>query len=298
MVEQIINSLKQVLALSAFLLLVAPSFSQECLSLGNGNWGNTANWNCGGVNRLPACGDIVKIQAGHTVTVANQYNLLGCGSSMIVDVTGTLQFTTGNKLQLPCGSILSIQTGGVVRKSTPGGGSSTLISICGANEWTAGDGELNTPQSFGGEILPVELISFEGRVIDQNAHLSWSTASEHNNDFYTLYQSKNALGWELIEELEAKGNSNTRTDYSVVVSSFDGKMVYKLEQTDIDGTVKTLGVVELDNSSKADLDMISLFPNSTSNSIIFKGLPGQFRGEFSLYSLNGLRVFYSSVSEE
>ena len=177
MVEQIINSLKQVLALNAFLLLVAPSFSQECLSLGNGNWGNTANWNCGGVNRLPTCGDIVKIQAGHTVTVANQYNLLGCGSSMIVDVTGTLQFTTGNKLQLPCGSILSIQT-------------------------------------------------------------------------------------------------------------------------DIDGTVKTLGVVELDNSSKADLDMISLFPNSTSNSISFKGLPGQFRGEFSLYSLNGLRVFYSSVSEE
>ena len=42
--------------------------------------------------------------------------------------------------------------GGVVRKATPGGGSSTLISICGANVWTAGMGPLNTPQSFGGEM--------------------------------------------------------------------------------------------------------------------------------------------------
>ena len=93
--------MKTVLALFGLVLSYSQGVSQECISLSNADWGVTANWSCDGVNRLPTCGDTVKIQAGHTVTLANQYNLEGCGSSMVVDVTGILQFTTGNKLHLP-----------------------------------------------------------------------------------------------------------------------------------------------------------------------------------------------------
>jgi hypothetical protein len=297
MLNQIKNTVKTVLALLGLVFSFFVSQAQECLSLGTSTWGDTANWSCDGVNRLPTCGDTVKIQTGDTVTVDNQYNLLGCGPAMIVDVTGTLQFTTGNKLDLPCGSIFSIQKGGVVRKSTAGGGNSTLISICGSNIWTAGMGELNTPQSFGGEILPVELIGFEGELIDQNAHLTWSTATEQKSDYYSLYRSDEGSDWEFVKDVMASGNSNIRKDYSYIVYGLEGKTLFKLEQTDWDGTTKPLAIVELNGAPEENYQKINVYPNPTSSIINFQGLPSQFKGVFSLFDITGNLVYQTSIGQ-
>ncbi len=232
----------------AFSLFLLDGFSQECVSLSNANWGVAANWSCDGVNRLPNCGDIVKIQTGHTITVDAQYNLEGCGPPIILDITGVLEFTNGNKLQLPCGSVLSLQTSGIVRKASAGGGLSTFISICDSVIWSARDRQLDGPTSFGGEILPVKLTSLRGDLINDFAMLSWVAASEQNNDYFTVYRSDNGEDWTLVEDILAAGNSNVENYYTTTVAGVQERILLKLEQTDFDGTATNLGVLELNQS--------------------------------------------------
>ncbi len=187
--------------------------------------------------------------------------------------------------------------GGVVRKATPGGGSSTLISICGANVWTAGMGPLNTPQSFGGEILLVELVSLEGKLVNDFTVLNWTTATEQNNDYFSIYRSDDGKNWILVEDILAAGTSNIECSYSSTVSGIHEKVLLKLEQTDFDGTTKALGVIELKHSNETESSDVVLYPNPATSSINFGGFPSGFQGEFSLYSINGLVVYQTPLSE-
>lgn len=286
---------KNALGVSLITILSSIGYSQQCESLVTGDWGNVNTWSCDGVNRIPTCGDTILVRSGNTVSVTNQYNLQACGLPIILDVTGILQFSNGNKLELPCNSILSIQTGGIVRKSTAGGGSSTLISICNSNIWTAGDGPLNGPISYGGEILPVELIRFEGEINGSDAELKWSTATEHNNDYFSIYRSEDDVNWLLAQVVLASGNSNVRNDYSVIVSNVETNTLFKLEQTDFDGSEEALGIIELSYTQVKEDKQFSVYPNPTSNKIYFKGLPKNFSGSFSLLGLGGNVVYQSSL---
>src|SRR5436189_5727149 len=72
----------------------------------SGSWNNPSTWLFAGVPRVPTCGDTVNIDTLETVTVNTQENLTGCGSPMVIYVRGTLQFTNGNKLSMPCGPVV------------------------------------------------------------------------------------------------------------------------------------------------------------------------------------------------
>jgi len=171
------------------LLSFSEAQAQTCISTGNGNWSNTGTWLCDGVNRLPTCWDTVLVQLGDEVSVTNQNDYTACGSSMVVDMPRDLRFTTGNKIDLPCGSLLSVQSTGRVYKGTSGGGSSTLISICSSVIWRAADGELNGPVSFGGFVLPVELLHFDVELLEDGYVASWITATDTENDYFSLEAS-------------------------------------------------------------------------------------------------------------
>jgi hypothetical protein len=71
---------------------------------------------------------------------------------------------------------------------------------------------------------------------EKNVVLNWSTASEHNNDFYTVERSTNAMDWEAISFFNAIGNSYSIANYSIFDSSpLSGISYYRLKQTDKDG---------------------------------------------------------------
>src|SRR5215210_2208942 len=93
-------------------------------SNGNGNWTSASSWLRNGIPDLPACGDTIIIQAGHIITQNAQMDYTAC-STLDVIVEGTLQFTNGNKLKLPCNSFVEVRPGGLVKKATAGGGNST-----------------------------------------------------------------------------------------------------------------------------------------------------------------------------
>jgi hypothetical protein len=119
--------------------------------------------------------------------------------------------------------------------------------------------------------LPVSLISFTGAVVPQGIILNWSTASETNNDYFTVEHSANGIQFVALDNVDGSGNSSTILHYSCVDESpFHGTNYYRLIQTDFDGTEKTFNTISIVRDEKPfSLSVVNVFPNP-------------FTGEFSV----------------
>ena len=113
----------------------------------------------------------------------------------------------------------------------------TGVAIGGANffrAWTL---------SSVGSPLPIELTSWKGTCEGNEVKLSWTTATESNNDYFTIEKSRDALAWETIGEVDAVGNSISETQYGFNDDRTDGLAYYRLSQTDNDGTNVVFDVI-------------------------------------------------------
>lgn len=282
---------KYLLSLSVLLSVVSLRVpAQTCISQGTGNWNSTSTWSCDGTSRLPACGDTVRVQFLHVVTVTNQYDFTACGSTMALDVAGVLNFTTGNKVRLPCGSLLSLQSTGIVIKIGSGGGSSTLISICGTTVWSVGGtNPLVGPIAYGGDVLPIELLSFSASEENEKTVLTWKTAAEVDNDFFTIYHSYDGIEWERVIEVPGAGSSSVPLEYSIQLDEIhQGRSLYRLDQTDFDGTVESVGMAELNRQIKVSEGAPPLmYPNPSRGEVsVLLASPKDVK-QVSIYSMQG-----------
>ena len=272
-------------------------FAGNGQSNANGNWNNPSTWLFNGVPRIPTCGDTVTIPAVHTITVNNQQSY-GCTTPIIIIVDGILEFTNGNKLDLPCGSVVYINPGGLIRKATSGGGNSTLISICGSVEWSAGDGDLPGPAVLGTP-LPIELLEFDAKAAGDHANIFWTTATEINNDYFTLEKSKDGILFSQVAIIDGAGNSTrdlhyVYADYNVS----DGRIYYRLKQTDYDGAYSYSPTVAVYFSDQYRFEIISAFVRESSSLHI------EFINDISgpcnlmLHDLSGKLIYRIAVSSD
>ena len=124
--------------------------------------------------------------------------------------------------------------------------------------------------------LPVELLYFEGKSLSTTNYLYWSTASEHNSDYFQIERSIDGEKWESVGSKTASGNSNSKIDYNFL-DSFDDLVInyYILKQFDFDGQFKIYGPISLDNtmSFKKIVKYVNLFGqevNSDTKGFIFE----------------------------
>lgn len=109
--------------------------------------------------------------------------------------------------------------------------------------------------------LPVELIRFEGSSNQCTIELLWETASELNNDYYSVQRSTNALEWEEIAQVKGSGNSNVPVKYSFVdESAVSGTNYYRLKQVDYSGDVEYHKVISVQSKSCGH-QSIRIYPN-------------------------------------
>ncbi|PCJ28834.1 MAG: hypothetical protein COA97_00410 [Flavobacteriales bacterium] len=233
---------------------------------GGGAWGAAGSWTPG----VPACGDTIYILAGDVITVETQqdYSEPGCTSPMFIIIDGTLDFpVNGQKLRLPCGSGITINPGGAITASSGGGGgSSNFIEICGSIVWKKSDGTVTGPSTLG-DPLPINLISFEANVNEDRIDIKWVTASEINNDFFTLERSIDAENWEVVIVTGGAGNSSQILEYyEVDYEPIVGISYYRLKQTDFDGKYEYFNIVPVKYEQNVLGDgFINLFPNPVSS---------------------------------
>jgi hypothetical protein len=84
--------------------------------------------------------------------------------------------------------------------------------------------------------LPIELVNFDARPISNEVVVSWQTASEINNDYFTIEKSLDGENWTAIIEVDGAGNSTSLLSYQTIDRMpYTGLSYYRLKQTDFDG---------------------------------------------------------------
>jgi len=87
-------------------------------------------------------------------------------------------------------------------------------------------------------ILPIELVSFVGHCDLGTAVLHWSTATERNNDHFSVERSADLAEWVSIGVVAGVGNSQQATNYEFSDPRPLGATgYYRLVQTDLVGTI-------------------------------------------------------------
>jgi hypothetical protein len=85
-------------------------------------------------------------------------------------------------------------------------------------------------------ILPIELIAFNAKQSGTEVLLTWNTASEFNNDYFTVEHSTDGTTFEEIGQVKGAGNSNMLLNYSFPdVHPHQGLNYYRIKQTDFNG---------------------------------------------------------------
>ena len=112
-------------------------------------------------------------------------------------------------------------------------------------------------------ILPIELIAFDAKQSGEDVLLKWSTASEFNNDFFTVESSTDGSKFEKISDVKGAGNSNTLLNYSFLDDHpYEGLNYYRLKQTDFNGQF-SYSKIEAVVFSTAHL-VVNISPNPSS----------------------------------
>ena len=114
--------------------------------------------------------------------------------------------------------------------------------------------------------LPIKLIYFNAKLKDDIVKLTWATASELNNDFFTVEHSSDGIHFEEILRQRGAGNSSFTLYYTDEdLKPLNGYNFYRLKQTDYDGhfTYSDVETVKykLKSEDEPDLKILSVIPN-------------------------------------
>ena len=229
---------------------------------GGGVWTSTSSWN----SPVPICGDTIIIKAGDVIKIESNIDYSACPGHMVLYINGTLEFpTNGPKLKLPGNSTIFVNVGGLITATYgPGGGNAVNISIGGEIVWKKADGDVPGYAVFGSTSLPIELVSFEAEVNENVIVLKWVTATEINNDYFTVEKSTNIKNWEEVLSTSGAGNSNIILEYSETDDKpIKGISYYRLKQYDYNGLFTYYNIIPVeyrDNSNN-----LNVYPNPVSN---------------------------------
>ncbi len=282
-----------------FFGIAEKGFSAIFYTVASGSWGTASKWSntsCGGpqdASTAPSTGgaDQVTICSGYTIT-ATTLTINNAGS-ITVESGGQLNVTT---LTLTNTSfVLTVNNGGTLKVGTftnTTGNNHVLINglmnvtnTFDNNATISGSGNIyfsnsgvhvgNTGTVFGetGNLcnptpcyaLPVELINFTAQINSRQVDLKWSTASEKNNDFFTIERSENGKLFETVNTIDGAGNSSTIRNYeSVDAEPISGLSYYRLKQTDLNGLFSYSNIISIYLNGT---DGLSVFPSPSSGNI-------------------------------
>ena len=125
-------------------------------------------------------------------------------------------------------------------------------------------------------VLPVELISFEGNCTAYNSiDLKWSTASQTNNDFFTIERTTDGTQFEIIGTVDGAGNSSQLNYYAFTdFAPIAGTNYYRLKQTDYNGQFEYFNLIAVQNSCIDTPAQLTIFPNPVADDLGFQFFSG------------------------
>ena len=142
--------------------------------------------------------------------------------------------------------------------------------------------------------LPVQLIEFKAECDNRKTVLNWTTASETNNEFFTLEKTMDGKFYETVGKITGAGNSTCLLNYELTdLTDNYSTTYYRLKQTDYDGKFEYSNLVSSDCFISQSIDM-----NVDSDKETGKIHVGFFDGEENKYQLYISDYLGRSIIEE
>ena len=168
--------------------------------------------------------------SGHTGSVIKWQRDVVSTFNTATDVANTTTFVNGPSMG---GITQTIYYRAVVQNGTCATANSAYVTITVVNG------------------LPIELLYFSVVDCKTGNLLSWSTASERNNNYFNIEKTKDGKDWSSIMTENGAGNSSNILYYSFVDENVESIInYYRLKQTDYDGKFKYSEIISIDNTDK------------------------------------------------
>ena len=136
--------------------------------------------------------------------------------------------------------------------------------------------------------LPVELLYWKSEIYNEQALLRWATATELNNDYFTIEKSLDNKLWTKLVVIQGAGTTNEPVYYDYLdEKAFSQTVYYRLSQTDYDGTTEVFETITL--KSKWAEENIVLYPNPNQGSFRLKFDADHF--DLNIFDAKGQEFF-------
>jgi hypothetical protein len=167
-----------------------------------------------------------------------------------------------------------VPTGSVTVQTNNGTGGCNETPCVGRAGSGAGSDNSGILVGTGGS-LPIELLSFQAIPVGGRVDVRWATATEQENDHFTVERSMDLVTWQMVAIVPGAGNSQTVRSY--VISDehpLPNTSYYRLRQTDIDGTTVAFDAVSVTFDDHGAV--MGLFPNPANDhlTVLFNGMDG------------------------
>ena len=219
---------------------------------------------------VTACGDVPPVvnslsnPTGGLAIASNSFYVCNgqsfCVDIMVTDNTSgsTITVTSNATLVLP-GSTFTITGTNPARATLCWTGNTSLLPVTMFIQ--ASDGACpieNVISTFLNaqpcSVLPIELLTFQAKPSNGQVVTDWTTASEHNSDYFTVERGTDGTDFQPIGRLEAAGTSSQPRDYSYIDAiPLVGASYYRLRETDLDGTSSLSDVVAVNYARPASI---------------------------------------------
>ena len=139
--------------------------------------------------------------------------------------------------------------------------------------------------------LPVLFASFNAAATNGRVNLKWSTATEIDNDYFSIERSSNGSNWTTIATLPGAGNSVSILTYQYTDNQpLSGTSFYRIKQTDLDGHYSYTETRQVQDAAINGTISIAPVPN-TGRTISIAGISNYNGYELTVYNTAGAALF-------
>jgi len=147
-----------------------------------------------------------------------------------------------------------------------------------------------------GSSLPVSFLWTKAIPYEPGVMVSWATANEKNNDYFTVYRSLGNEEFMRIAEVKGAGSSTSQKSYSFHDKAAPlGELLYRIAQTDYDGTTKFFEPVSVIHRKLISGLMISPNPIMDQTKISFFAEESGST-ELEMYDIHGKLIARSNIT--
>ncbi|MFN3404213.1 MAG: T9SS type A sorting domain-containing protein [Cytophagaceae bacterium] len=134
--------------------------------------------------------------------------------------------------------------------------------------------------------LPVEWVSFTGKLKHHKVVLNWETAFEQNASHFVVLRSVDGVSYEVIGKVNANGNTKTLSSYIFNDESpLSGVVYYRLLEVDFDGKEQSSEIISVLNPINWQ---VFVSPNPATDKLkITVANPGDEHFNIKLYNSSG-----------